>query len=641
MLALCSIALALPHFALTRTPQVEDPRFRQLVTLDGEHPMPALSDGASYLRRRYQLQLRVLVAAGLWPLPKKRDVVDAHVTSEVTRPGYTVRAVMFETWPGFWLTGSLYVPDAINGKSPAILSPHGHWSGGRLCERSDEEVRSEIASGGEEDPAAARFHIQARCAQLARGGFIVFHYDMIGYGDSHQLNHRESFKDVSSLQFGVSAFGFQTWNSIRALDYLCGLPEVDADRIGVTGASGGGTQTFILCAIDDRPAAAFPAVMVSTEMQGGCECENAPYLRIGTNNVELAAVFAPRPLAMSAANDWTIALEERGMPWMRRVWDQWNSTDKLQLRTWPEYGHNFNQHARDSMLGWFDKHLIGASAPNADEWQFDPIPTAELSVFASGATLPKKARDLSGIRAGARQFIQQRLGNSVPTDPISLRSFQSDTRLALQTMMQPRQNSLEESLPKDWLDWARSTSVTRQSRALSIGSNDAPVSVWILRPPGPIRDICVIVSDSGAGPYLTPSTAEHLALSSLLEQGITCVLTQVLATGTVSGEEPKLPVDTRRHADYVGYTWGYNRTLLAERVGDISIALTLAMRLRQDSSQLRHDETSSTPAAEIERNGKLLLWGEGEAGPWALMAAALHDDNFYTVDANHDLHRSV
>src|ERR1051325_815746 len=99
--------------------------------------------------------------------------------------------------------------------------------------------------------------------------------------------------------------GLQTWNSIRALDFVTSLPDVDASRIGVPGASGGGTQTFILCAVDPRPTVAFPAVMVSTAMQGGCTCENCSLLRVGTGNIELAALMAPRPLGMSGADDWT------------------------------------------------------------------------------------------------------------------------------------------------------------------------------------------------------------------------------------------------------------------------------------------------------------------------------------------------
>ena len=108
--------------------------------------------------------------------------------------------------------------------------------------------------------------------------------------------------------------GLQTYNSIRALDWFSGLPDVDPKRIGVTGASGGGTQTFILCAIDPRPAVAFPAVMVSTAMQGGCTCENACYLRVGTGNVEIAALIAPRPLGMTAADDWTKEIATKGLP---------------------------------------------------------------------------------------------------------------------------------------------------------------------------------------------------------------------------------------------------------------------------------------------------------------------------------------
>ncbi len=102
--------------------------------------------------------------------------------------------------------------------------------------------------------------------------------------------------------------GLQTWNGIRALDFLASLPDVDPKRMAVTGGSGGGTQTILLGALDDRPIASFPNGMVSTSMQGGCTCESCCLLRVGTGNVELAALFAPRPQGMTAANDWTKAM---------------------------------------------------------------------------------------------------------------------------------------------------------------------------------------------------------------------------------------------------------------------------------------------------------------------------------------------
>src|SRR5207247_8461185 len=119
-----------------------------------------------------------------------------------------------------------------------------------------------------------------------------------------------------------SFMGLQTFNSIRALDFLQSLPDVDSKRIGVTGASGGGTQTFTLCAVDDRPTVAFPAVMVSTAMQGGCVCENCSYLRQATGNIELAGLFAPKPLGMSGAKDWTIDIATKGLP-------EWNALYRL------------------------------------------------------------------------------------------------------------------------------------------------------------------------------------------------------------------------------------------------------------------------------------------------------------------------
>ena len=175
-----------------------------------------------------------------------------------------------------------------------MLSPHGHWTYGRL-------ENTAINSG------------PGRAIGLARQGFVVFTHDMVGYGDSRQVPH--TFGGRRENLWGLSLGGLQLWNGIRALDFLETLPYVRRDGFGVTGESGGGTQTFLLGAVDPRVAVAVPVNMISLHMQGGCLCENMPGLRVDTNNVEIAATIAPRPLLMvSATGDWTEETLESRVP---------------------------------------------------------------------------------------------------------------------------------------------------------------------------------------------------------------------------------------------------------------------------------------------------------------------------------------
>src|SRR5207253_3592242 len=141
----------------------------------------------------------------------------------------------------------------------------------------------------------------------------------------------------------------QTTNSIRTLDFFLSLPDVDPSRIGVTGASGGGTQTFMLCGVDDRPTAAFPAVMVSTAMQGGCICENASCLRIDTGNIELAGLCAPRPLGMVGADDWTKEIETKGLPQLKALYRLYGIENEVQGKAFLQFPHNYNQVSRELM----------------------------------------------------------------------------------------------------------------------------------------------------------------------------------------------------------------------------------------------------------------------------------------------------
>ena len=214
----------------------------------------------------------------------------------------------------------------------------------------------------------------ARAATLARLGNVVLLFDMIGYADSTQLSYelahrfrtqRPAMEDkenwgLYSTQAELrlqSIMGLQTWNGIRALDFLASLPDVDPKRIAVTGGSGGGTQTILLGALDDRPIAAFPNGMVSTSMQGGCTCESCCLLRVGTGNVELAALFAPRPQGMTAANDWTKAMMSDGYPELQKLYALYGKQENVFCVDLTHFRHNYNYVSRSHMYHWFNRHL--------------------------------------------------------------------------------------------------------------------------------------------------------------------------------------------------------------------------------------------------------------------------------------------
>ncbi len=223
----------------------------------------------------------MLVSLGLWPTPTRTPLAPK-IYGKLERDGYTIEKVVLETLPGFTLSGNLYRPVGKTGRLPGLLCPHGHWEDGRV------------------NP-----EVQMRCIRWAKLGCVVFMYDMVGYNDSKPFGH--AFLNPRLNRWGYSLAALQTWDSIRALDFLTSLPDVDPARIGCTGESGGGTQTFLLTALDDRVKVAAPVVMVSEGFQGGCVCENAAGLRHGTDNVEFAALTAPRPLKLvGATGDWTV-----------------------------------------------------------------------------------------------------------------------------------------------------------------------------------------------------------------------------------------------------------------------------------------------------------------------------------------------
>jgi hypothetical protein len=313
-------------FVLAATLLAGAPQYR---TLNDRLEAPHVTSAAAWALRAQYLREHVLASAGLMPMPERTPLRPV-IFDEVAHPDYRVSKVYFESLPGFFVTGNLYRPIG-DGPVPAILSAHGHWTYGRL---ENTAVNS----------------VPGRAIGLARQGFVVFTHDMVGYGDSRQLTH--AFGGPRENLWGLSLGGLQLWNAIRALDFLETLPYVRRDGFGVTGESGGGTQSFLLAAVDHRVAVAAPVNMISLHMQGGCLCENLPGLRFDTNNVEIAATIAPRPLLMvSATGDWTGETLEVEYPAVRSIYPLLDAGPSLSAVRF-QADHNYNKDSREAVYAW-------------------------------------------------------------------------------------------------------------------------------------------------------------------------------------------------------------------------------------------------------------------------------------------------
>jgi dienelactone hydrolase len=318
----------------------EDSRNTNVPNTNTHFTMPVYRTLAEWEAHKKKLRNQILFAAGLVPMPAKNPLHPV-VFGRIERADYSIEKVYIETLPGYYLGGNLYRPRGRTGKLPGVLSTHGHWDYGRL----------------EHQPLNS---VPARGINLAREGFVVFSYDMVGYNDSMQTPH--DFGGPREQLWSFGSLGLQLWNSIRALDFLQSLPDVDPEQIAMTGESGGGTQTFLLTAVDDRVKISVPVNMISGIMQGGGICENAPGLRFDTFNVEFGAMMAPRPMLMvSATGDWTKNTPQEEYPAIRSIYELYGKGDNVET-VQIDAPHNYNKASREAMYTFFGKRILGLQA---------------------------------------------------------------------------------------------------------------------------------------------------------------------------------------------------------------------------------------------------------------------------------------
>jgi hypothetical protein len=301
--------------------------------------------------RKKMLRENILKGMNLSPLPA-RTPLNAVLGPKRIHDGYSVQNVYFESIPGFYLCGNLYRPLADSLKHPVILCPHGHFEGDTLG-------------------AWGRFHpdLQKRCATFARMGAVVFSYSMFGWGgeSSKQLNpaaiiEKPVTDSIAKYHSIPLALTMQTWNSMRVLDFLETLSDVDMTKTGVTGASGGGTQTFLLAALDDRVSVSVPVVMVSCYFFGGCNCESGLPIHQSanhfTNNAEIAAMAAPKPMLMvSDGSDWTKNEPTVELPFIKRTYSFYNAENNVENAHFPDGVHDYGYAKRIPVYKFMAKHL--------------------------------------------------------------------------------------------------------------------------------------------------------------------------------------------------------------------------------------------------------------------------------------------
>jgi hypothetical protein len=357
--------------------------------------------------------------------------------------------------------------------------------------------------------------------------------------------------------------------------------------------------------------------MVSTAMQGGCTCENCCYLRVGTGNIEIAALIGPRPLGMTAANDWTKEMETKGFPELKHHYKLLGVPENVTLAALLQFDHNYNYPSRAAMYEWMNKHLrLGQKTPIVEQ-DFKPLSREELTVWNDEH--PRPSSDAVG-EAYERKLLKQmtddarqQLAALRPDN--SLKEFERVVGGAWDVLIGRR-------LPKP-ASVQFNTEQREQKGAYDIErvliqntTEGEQVQVVFLSPKEAKNRTVIWLDERGKQGLFASSGEPTAAVRKLLDAGVTVVGADLLSQGETPASETAEKQPSIKHPrNFAGFTYGYNYPLFAKRVHDV-LSTIAVVRDRQPTKS------------------EIYLVGSGSAGAWAAAAAVQSGNEIFGLAAD-------
>ncbi|MES2790710.1 MAG: acetylxylan esterase [Planctomycetota bacterium] len=647
LVAVATALFGMLPFATAETPRAlpadklpNDVRLQPPKDLNGYFPFTPPKTKEEWDKRAAYVRRQILVSQGLWPMPTKTPL-NAVLHGKIDRPEYTIEKVYFESVPGLFVTGNLYRPKNPKGKVPGILFTHGHWQDARLSQETDTALLREISTGEERFIKGGRSRFQSMCVQLARMGCVVWQWDMLSDSDALQFSRKtvhlfaKQRPEMNTTEnWGLyspqaeahlqSIMGLQTLNAVRSLDFLLSLPEVDPARTAITGASGGGTQTMLLAAIDPRVALSFPAVMVSTAMQGGCTCENSSLLRVNTGNIEFAGLFAPKPQGMTTANDWTKEMSTKGFPELKQLYATLGAPANVILQRGEHFPHNYNAVTRSAFYTFLNQHFnLGLKAPVIEE-DYEPLKRQELTVWDAEHPAPKA--DDPEFERSLLKWLTADTDKQLLASADSVEHFKKEVGGGVDVLIG---RTYEKAGDTEWLGADKNKSdrgtyveMTGLLRNKTYGE-ELPVT-W-LYPKDWKGRVVVWLDDAGKSSLWNADGKLKPGVLKLIEAGATVVGADLLRQGEFlkDGQPLKQTPIVENPREFAGYTFGYNHALFAQRTHDV---LSLVSYLRT-ADVPGHPKPSSVEVAGFGSTGPIVAAARAIAGE-AISQAVVDTNGF-------------